>query len=257
MLASSILAIPRGFVGWYRAFRDAMLGDMTQQIIGRERDAFFRRQPNDGGPATNGDAVELPAMSAAAMATEGIGNLLVAPESRDNGCVVHTATLSRMPRRFNSDIRHSLAATTSRQSARMASRSDADSGPEATAMREAQSARLKRLRTCISRSQAAAAREAGVSKDAWNRMENGEHKISPLALARYGAAHGIATEYVISGKLIGLPDELMRVIAAVEAREAAARDTVPTGSQVPKATELDGKTPETRIPGKAKPQGVS
>ncbi|MBU6190687.1 MAG: helix-turn-helix domain-containing protein [Betaproteobacteria bacterium] len=134
----------------------------------------------------------------------------------------------------------------------MATRSDADKTPEATEMQRAQARRLRRLREHLSESQIAAAGEAGVSKDAWNRMETGEHKISPLALARYGAAHDIAVEYVISGRLVGLPEPLMRVIAAVEAREEALRGSSPVGTAAPSRPTTAGKSAEKSTPGKGK-----
>jgi transcriptional regulator with XRE-family HTH domain len=97
-----------------------------------------------------------------------------------------------------------------------------DDSPEATAMAAQQAERLRRLRSAVAKSQAAAARAAGVSKDAWNRMELGTYRINALALARFGQTYDIPTEYVISGRLIGLPEHLNRVVAALEARDAAA-----------------------------------
>ena len=81
-----------------------------------------------------------------------------------------------------------------------------------------------RLRRAVARNQAYAARAAGVSPDAWNRMETGNKRIDALPLARFAAAYKVPAEYVISGRLAAnFEDHVARVIAAFEAQDEALR----------------------------------
>ena len=85
----------------------------------------------------------------------------------------------------------------------------ADETPEATQAAKRQAARLKLLRRLIVHSQLEAAKAAGVSKDVWNRMEKGHHRIGALTLAAFGRAYGVPMEFVLSGRTDGLPPALV------------------------------------------------
>lgn len=47
-------------------------------------------------------------------------------------------------------------------------------------------------------------------------METGKKFVDPLALYRFGDAFKVQTEYVISGKLGGLPEHILKVVSAFE-----------------------------------------
>lgn len=97
-----------------------------------------------------------------------------------------------------------------------------DQSLAATEIRAAQARRLRRLRSIVQPVQIDAARPAGVSAFSWNRMEKNEAEISAVALARWAQAHDLPTEYVLTGRLDGLKDPLIRLILAAEAEEEAA-----------------------------------
>jgi len=94
-------------------------------------------------------------------------------------------------------------------------------GPEVSRIADEQRIRLVRLRKALTPSQSDAARAGGVTRDAWHRMELGRNRINAVALAKFGAAYELPTEYVISGRVVGLPEPLARLILAAEARDAA------------------------------------
>jgi transcriptional regulator with XRE-family HTH domain len=85
--------------------------------------------------------------------------------------------------------------------------------------------------------QADAARRAGVSVHAWSRMETGKATVDPVALARWCNAHDIPAEYVITGRLDGLPDAVKRLVIWSE-REAEMQSAAPLGTSAPASPPL-------------------
>lgn len=108
----------------------------------------------------------------------------------------------------------------------------ADRSTTATQIRAAQQERLARLRQIMEPVQADAARRAGVSVHAWSRMETGKSTVDPVALARWCEAHDLPADYVILGRLDGLPDALKRLMIAAEA-EAEQRSSAPPHTSAP------------------------
>lgn len=102
-----------------------------------------------------------------------------------------------------------------------------DTSEAATKLAAAQAARLRRLRQLITAWQVEAADAAGVSKDSWSRMELGQARIDAVALGRFAMHYGVPAEYVITGRLHGLPDGLLRRVTLAE--ETELRDA-PAGS---------------------------
>ena len=205
------------------------------------------------GPAAGRNAGTHPSMGTASVAPQGFGNPLEAPQLLDDIGMAHNATLSLLTRRRKRDLSTSLDGLAHPIVRRMPAYSD--DSPEATALAARQAERLRRLRSATAKSQAAAARAAGVSKDAWNRMETGIYRINALALSRFGEAFDIPTEYVISGRLAGLPEHLSRVIAAIEAYDAVGVQQAaqaPTGNRALKAPLSQNRTIEKSTRGKAK-----
>jgi transcriptional regulator with XRE-family HTH domain len=93
----------------------------------------------------------------------------------------------------------------------------ADTSTTASRIRAAQQERLARLRQIMEPVQADAARRAGVSFHAWSRMETGKSTVDAVALARWCEAHNLPADYVILGRLDGLPDPVKRAVIAAEA----------------------------------------
>lgn len=94
-----------------------------------------------------------------------------------------------------------------------------DNSDAAGRIRAAQQARLRRLREAVEPVQADAARRAGVSVHTWSRMEIGRTTVDPIALARWCQAHDLPADYVIMGRLDGLPDSLKRLLVLAEAEQ--------------------------------------
>jgi transcriptional regulator with XRE-family HTH domain len=88
--------------------------------------------------------------------------------------------------------------------------------------------------------QADAARAAGVSVFSWNRYEKGGTKVDAVALAKFCDAFDVAAEYVITGKLTGQPDPLLRLLAAAEAASVAE-----TAAAEPPASLLSAAPPRS------------
>ena len=107
-----------------------------------------------------------------------------------------------------------------------------DKSKTASEVRAAQQQRLGRLRQIMEPVQADAARRAGVSVHAWSRMETGKATVDPVALARWCAAHDIPAEYVITGRLDGLPDAVKRLVIYAE-REAETQSAGPQNTSAP------------------------
>lgn len=107
-----------------------------------------------------------------------------------------------------------------------------DKSHTASEVRAAQQRRLTRLRQIIEPVQADAARRAGVSVHAWSRMETGKATVDPVALARWCTAHDIPAEYVITGRLDGLPDPVKRLVIWAE-REAETQSAAQPGISAP------------------------
>lgn len=87
----------------------------------------------------------------------------------------------------------------------------------ASELAAAQARRLRRLRALITHYQVDAAVAAGVSPDAWSRMELGTARIDIVALARFCQSYAVPAEYVVTGRLTGLSDEFLRLVALAEA----------------------------------------
>jgi transcriptional regulator with XRE-family HTH domain len=138
-----------------------------------------------------------------------------------------------------------------------------DRSPEAAEIADGQRIRLRRLREVLTPYQAEAARAAGVSNDSWNNMELGRSRISIVALARFCAAFGrpyggLPTEYVTTGRLSGLPDNLVRQILELEKEEAAGPPAEPSegGTSEPAGQSPSGKPKRRRKDGRrVKPVG--
>lgn len=113
----------------------------------------------------------------------------------------------------------------------------ADTSAAASRVRAAQQERLQRLREAVEPLQADAARRAGVSVHAWSRMETGKSSVDAVALARWCEAHGLPADYVITGRLDGLPDPLKRILMMAEA-EAATRSGGRPGISEPASPPL-------------------
>ncbi len=77
----------------------------------------------------------------------------------------------------------------------------------------AQAARLRRLREQLGLQQVDAAALAKVTRFAWRRMEAGEKRIDAVSLHRFLGYRNITADYVISGKLSGLPEDLIEELA--------------------------------------------
>lgn len=107
----------------------------------------------------------------------------------------------------------------------MSSKSDRLGGASEIAAAQAQ--RLRRLRALVCGYQIDAAEAGGVSADTWSRMETAQARLDCVALARWAAAYEVPAEYVITGRLYGLSDELLRLVARAE--EAAAPANGPVG----------------------------
>lgn len=107
-----------------------------------------------------------------------------------------------------------------------------DMSMAAARIRSAQQERLRRLREAVEPVQADAARRAGVSVHTWSRMEIGRTTVDVVALARWCDAHGLPADYVVTGRLDGLPDGLKRALVLAEA-EAAQQSAGPPGTSVP------------------------
>lgn len=95
---------------------------------------------------------------------------------------------------------------------------------EALKIQEQQGQRLTRLRARLGFDQNDAAKLGMIDRDAWGRMERGTAKINPIALHRFIAAvtatgAGVTAEYVITGRLVGLDDDLIRELLEAEALE--------------------------------------
>ena len=102
-----------------------------------------------------------------------------------------------------------------------------------SATRAGQKERLARLRQIVEPVQADAARRAGVSVHVWSRMEKpGGSTVDPVALASWCAEHGLPADYVITGRLDGLPDPVKRLIVMAEA-EAETRSGAQPGIAAP------------------------
>ncbi|WP_424140407.1 helix-turn-helix domain-containing protein [Roseomonas chloroacetimidivorans] len=76
-------------------------------------------------------------------------------------------------------------------------------------MKALQAARLKALRELIEPYQKDAADVAGVSDFSWGRYESGKSEINPIALATFALAYKVPTEWVLTGRLTGMPDDLI------------------------------------------------
>lgn len=94
-----------------------------------------------------------------------------------------------------------------------------DLSAAASAMARDQAARLRRLRRLATGYQADAAEAAGVSKDAWSRMELGQARMDAVALGRFALSYDVPAEYVITGRIAGFRDELLRRVVAAERLE--------------------------------------
>lgn len=92
-------------------------------------------------------------------------------------------------------------------------------GPEDRAVMIEQGGRLRRLREAMRMTQVQLGRAADLSHHKVSRMEKGETPIIAPYLLRIGRALNVSTEYVVTGRLAGLPDEIARLMAAVEARD--------------------------------------
>lgn len=110
----------------------------------------------------------------------------------------------------------------------------ADRTEAASRIRTQQQERLRRLRMIVEPVQADAARRAGVSVHAWSRMETGGATVDPVALARWCEAHGLPADYVITGRLDGLPDALKRLLVLAEAEQQSAEQS---GISVPSSPQ--------------------
>lgn len=98
-----------------------------------------------------------------------------------------------------------------------------DPSPEAQRFADAQAVRLRRLRRIVTAYQADAAEVAQISQDAWSRMELGVARIDPVALGRFAAHYGVTADYVITGRLTGLPEPVLRRVMASEAADPLAQ----------------------------------
>lgn len=125
-----------------------------------------------------------------------------------------------------------------------------DESEEAQAVAVEQAARLRRLRERFGPVGPAHA-AAGISRDAWGRMERGETRIDAVALARWATHHGVSPEYVLTGGLSGLPGDLARELVQVELRDAleASRTAYSPASEHQDTPEPCGN------PGSATPRG--
>jgi transcriptional regulator with XRE-family HTH domain len=82
--------------------------------------------------------------------------------------------------------------------------------PAASRLKALQSARLKALRELVEPYKKDAAEVAGVSEHSWGRYEaNDKSGINPLALAAFALAYKVPAEWVLTGRLTGMPDDLI------------------------------------------------
>lgn len=102
-----------------------------------------------------------------------------------------------------------------------------DRSPEAERLALAQAVRLRRLRRILTAYQADAAEVAQISQDAWSRMELGVARIDSVALGRFAAHCGVTADYVITGRLTGLPEPVLRRVMASEAADPLAQAPEP------------------------------
>lgn len=122
----------------------------------------------------------------------------------------------------------------------------ADSSEAASVVRESQKARLRRLRQILEPVQADAARRAGVSIHSWSRMETpGKTSVDPVAVARWCQAQSIPADYIIMGRLDGLPDAVKRLVMLAEAEDEK-QSVARQGSAAPSSP------PPKRSPGRPK-----
>ena len=98
----------------------------------------------------------------------------------------------------------------------------ADDSEAAASVRKAQQVRLRRLRESVEPVQANAARRAGVSVHSWSRMETGLSSVDIVALARWCESYNLPADYVVTGRLDGLPDAVKRQLILAETALAAA-----------------------------------
>lgn len=124
-----------------------------------------------------------------------------------------------------------------------------DSGPAATAMAADQATRLRRLRRLVTAWQVEAAEAAGVSKDSWSRMELGQARVDAVALGRFALRYGVPAEYVVTGRLHGFPDDMLRRVTLAEAEAEPLpppppADAAPERSAARKAPAPAGSPPQ-------------
>lgn len=84
--------------------------------------------------------------------------------------------------------------------------------PAASRIKDLQARRLTALREMLEPFKKDAAESAGVSEHSWGRYEQGESGIDPIALATFCLKYKVPAEWVITGRLFGMPDDLIQKI---------------------------------------------
>lgn len=130
-----------------------------------------------------------------------------------------------------------------------------DVSETASAIAAGQAERLRRLRRLLTAYQADAGDAAGVSKDAWSRMEIGTTRVDCVALARFAAAYDVPAEYVVTGRLAGMREDLIRRVTMAEAAEAPEPPRFPPPAAGAAAASEDSEARKARAPRRSRAGG--
>jgi transcriptional regulator with XRE-family HTH domain len=86
--------------------------------------------------------------------------------------------------------------------------------PATSDLKSLQAARLKALRELLTAFRRDVAEAVGVSEHSWGRYEAGKSEINPIALANFALFYDVPVEWVLTGRLTGMPDDLIRKIVS-------------------------------------------
>jgi len=126
------------------------------------------------------------------------------------------------------------------------------SSPAASRLKALQGARLKALRELVEPYQKDAAEVAGVSQFSWGRYEAGKSELNPLALATFALSYRVPAEWVLTGRLTGMPDDLIAKLYREYPQLLTASQEGSEAPLPPPASPGRSRSATSRTSGKAK-----